>query len=108
MTPARPAPTKEILMDEINVLVDDTAQLLKSVPASAGERFDAGKAAMEDALTEAIDRLARIRDQSLHQVRSAARATDRYAHDNPWRTAGMAAAFGGLAGLVAGLVIARR
>ena len=108
MTPARPAPTKEILMDEINVLAADTVQLLKTVPASAGERLDAGRAAMEDALADAIERLTRIRDQSVQQVRSVARATDRYAHENPWRAAGMAAACGALAGLLAGVAIARR
>jgi ElaB/YqjD/DUF883 family membrane-anchored ribosome-binding protein len=104
----RPAPTKEMLLDEFNVLVADTALVLKSVPASAGERLDAGRAALEDALADAIARMARIRDDSVHQVRAAARATDRYAHAHPWRTAGTAAVLAGVAGLLAGLVFARR
>jgi ElaB/YqjD/DUF883 family membrane-anchored ribosome-binding protein len=106
--PPRPAPTKEILLDEFNVLVADTAQLLKSVPASAGDRLDAGRAAFEDSLADAVARLARIRDESIYQVRAAAKATDRYAHDNPWRTAGAAAALAAFAGLLAGMVLARR
>jgi len=108
MSSPRPTPTKDILLDEFNVLVADTAQLLKTVPSSAGDRLNAGQAAFETALADTIARLARIRDESMDQVRAAARATDRYAHANPWRTAGMAAAFAGVAGLLAGVMFRRR
>ena len=71
--------TKEKLYDEFNTVVAETEQLLKTVATAGSDKAGA-----------------------------AARATDEYVQGNPWRAVGIVAAAGTLAGLLVGLLIARR
>ena len=100
--------TKERLYGEFEAVVAETEQLLKSIAGASGDKAVALKASVEQGLAAASERLARIREASLSQAGAAARATDEYVHDNPWRAVGFVAAAGTLAGLIAGLMIARR
>lgn len=99
---------KERLYGEFEAVVAETEQLLKSIAGASGDKAVALKASVEQGLAAASERLARIREASLSQAGAAARATDEYVQDNPWRAIGFVAAAGTLAGLVAGLMIARR
>ncbi len=108
MSHAQNMPSKEHLFDEFDSLVTETVQLLKTVRGNDGELFDAGKTAIEDGLATAGARLAKIRDQYVRQAQTAANATDRYVHENPWRTAGIVATVSALSGLAAGMLISRR
>lgn len=100
--------TKETLYQEFNTVVAETEQLLKSVATAGGDKAGAVKANVEQALTAAADRLEKIRQQALSQANAAARVTDEYVRENPWRAVGIVAALSAAAGLVAGLLIARR
>ena len=100
--------TKERLYDEFNAVVAETEQLLKSVATAGGEQAGAFRASIDESLAAATERIGRIRDDAVAQATSAARATDRYVNENPWRAVGIVAAFAGLSGLLAGLLIARR
>lgn len=100
--------TKEKLFDEFNAVVTETEQLLKSIAGAGGDKAGALKASIEQGLAAAGDRLARIREESLNQANAAARATDEYVQENPWRAIGLVAAMAAITGLVAGLLIARR
>ena len=104
MNPTPSDATKEKLFDEFNTVVAETEQLLKSVATAGADQAGALRAAFEQRLAAAGDRLAKIRDESLDQARAATRATDAYVQGNPWR----AVALAGFAGLVVGLLIARR
>ena len=99
---------KERLLDEFNSVIAETEQLLKSVANAGSDKAGNFKAGIEEGLAAAGERLAQIREESMKQAGAAARATDEYVHDNPWRVIGVAAGVGVLAGLVAGLLIARR
>ena len=100
--------TKEKLYEEFNTVVAETEQLLKSVAAAGGERAGAMRASVNEGLAAAAERIAKIRAEAAAQAGAAAKATDQYVQDNPWRAVGIVAAFAGISGLLAGLLIARR
>jgi len=100
--------TKDKLYQEFNTVVAETEQLLKSVASAGGERAGAVRARVDQGLAAAAQRMTEIRDQAVAQAGSAAKATDQYVTENPWRAVGIVAAFAGLSGLLAGLLIARR
>jgi ElaB/YqjD/DUF883 family membrane-anchored ribosome-binding protein len=93
---------------EFNTVVAETERLLKSAAAAGGDKAGALKANVEQTLTAAAGRLEQIRQKALGQANAAARATDEYVQDNPWRAVGFVAALSAFLGLVAGLLIARR
>lgn len=99
---------KNTLYEEFDAVVTETEQLLKSIAGASGDKAVALRASVEQGLAAAGDRLAKIREASVNQAQVAAHATDEYVHDNPWRSMGIVAAVGALAGLAVGLLIARR
>ena len=108
MKPNATQVTNERLYQEFNSVVAETEQLLKSVATAGGEKAGALKANVEQGLAAAADRLEQIRLEALRQANVAARATDAYVRENPWRAIGIVAAVSATAGIVAGLLIARR
>ena len=103
-----PEVTKEKLLDEFNTVLVETEQLLASVANASSDKAGALKASVEQGLASAGERLARIRDASAEQAKVAARATDDYVQESPWRAVGIAAALAAAAGLVAGMLLARK
>src|SRR5689334_15421924 len=108
MKPSPSEVTNETLYREFNTVVAETEQLLKSLATAGGDKAGALKANVEQSLTAAAERLEQIRPHAIAQANAAARATDTYVRDNPWRAVGIAAALSASLGLVAGLLIARR
>ena len=98
----------EKLIKEFESVVAEAEQLIKSIANASSDKVGAVRASVEQGLAAAGDRLAKIRAESIDQASAAARATDDYVQENPWRAIGVAAAVSALAGLVAGLLIARR
>ncbi len=105
---AQPEVTKEKLFEEFNAVVAETEQLLTSVATAGSGKAGALWASVEQSLAAAGDRIVKIRNEAQRQAIGAARATDVYVQESPWRAVGIAAALGAGAGLVAGLLIARR
>lgn len=99
---------RQHMYDEFNGIIADTVELLKAAGVAGAATTEAGRNGMTDGLEAVGARLARFRDRSERQLRSAADSADKYVHDNPWRTAGMVAAVSALTGLAAGLLISRR
>jgi len=108
MNDAQTVVTNEKLLEEFNTVVSETEQLLKSLAGAGGQKAGALRADVEQRLATAGERLAKIREEALGQAGAAVRATDQYVHGNPWRTAGIAALLAAIAGLIAGVLIARR
>jgi ElaB/YqjD/DUF883 family membrane-anchored ribosome-binding protein len=103
-----PEVSNEKLFQEFNAVVAETEQLLKSVAGAGSDKAGALRASVEQGLADAGERLAKIRDASRQQAIDAAHAADEYVHGNPWQAIGIGTAVGAFAGLVAGLLIARR
>src|SRR5688572_26422867 len=99
---------KENLLNEFNAVVTETEHLLKSVASLGSEKAGVLKGNVDEALVSATDRLSQLRDTALAEARVAATAADKYVKENPWRALGLVAMVAALAGLVSGLVIAKR
>ena len=101
-------PPKDKLLHEFNTVVAETEQLLKSVASLGADQAGVLKGNVDLALSSASDRVTNIRDRSLAQADAAAKATDEYVRQNPWRAIGIVALLTAAVGLASGLMMARR
>lgn len=100
--------TKDQLIQEFNLVVAETEQLLKSVANAGGEKAGALRASVEQNLAIAKDRLRNLQQAATEKTRAAARATDEYAHEHPWQAIGITAGLSLVIGAVIGLLLNRR
>ena len=108
MSQAAATPSKDQLLDEFHTVVAETESLLKSVASLGTDKAGVLKGNVDDALATASDRILAIRDKSMAQAEATAKAADEYVRQNPWRAVGVVALVSAVAGLVSGLLIARR
>lgn len=95
--------SKEKLMQDLRVVVADAEELLRATAGQAGEKVSAVRERIQENLAAAKERLADAQDAVVAKTKQAAKVTDEYVHDNPWRAVGIAAGVG----LVVGMLIAR-
>jgi ElaB/YqjD/DUF883 family membrane-anchored ribosome-binding protein len=95
---------KDRLMTDIKAVVADAEELLKATASQTGERITQARAKAEESLSKAKVRLADAQAATVEHAKAAAKATDDYVHENPWRAVSVAA----VAGLLLGALIARR
>lgn len=98
------AVTKDKLVQDLKIVIGDAEDLLRATASQAGEKAAAAREKIQDSLHRAKIKLAEAEDIMIDKTKQAARATDDYVHDNPWRAVGIAAGVG----LVIGLLIGRR
>ncbi len=96
--------TKDQLIADFKVVISDAEALLKATANQGGEAIAAVRTKAEESLAIAKARMADAQYALMEKTRAAARATDNYVHENPWRAVGVAAGVG----LVVGLLIGRR
>ena len=96
--------TKEQLIADFKVVVADAEALLKATANQGGEKLAEVRAKAEESLRVAKEKMAEAQAALLVKTKAAAKATDAYVHENPWKSVGIAAG----AGLVIGLLIGRR
>lgn len=96
--------TKEKLIEDFNGVVNEAEQLLKSVNNETSEKANALLAKVEQSLRRAKDRLGDFQGVAVERTKAAARATDDYVHEHPWKSIGVAVALG----VVIGLLLNRR
>ena len=96
--------SKDKLIQDFRVVVADAEELLKATANQANEKVSEARVKFAEKLDVAKMRLAeaetRLRDRSAE----AARATESYVHENPWKALSVA---GGL-GFLLGLLVNRR
>lgn len=97
----------EMITNFKEVLVDAEA-LLKVTANQGGEELSEVRTKTEKSLKIAKAKLAENQSALLAKTKAAARATDVYVHENPWRAIGGTAGVGVVAGVVIGLLIGRR
>ena len=96
--------TKEKLAADLRLVIADAEELLQITSSQTGDKVAELRARMGENLRAARAKLADADAAIRDKAREAARATDDYVHENPWRSLGIAAG----AGLVVGLLIGRR
>lgn len=95
--------SKEKLMQDLQLVVADAEELLRATAGQAGEKVNVARERIQESLSAAKVRLEDAEEAMMEKTREAARATDEYVHDNPWRAVGIAAGVG----LVVGMLISR-
>lgn len=98
------AAQKDKLMADLKLVMADAEALLAATSddaqGSLAELRNRVQASLSNAKSGLIDAQAAMVDRA----KAAAKATDGYVHENPWKSAGIAAGVG----LLLGLLIARR
>jgi ElaB/YqjD/DUF883 family membrane-anchored ribosome-binding protein len=96
--------SKEKLVADLKVVVADAEELLRATASQAGEKVSAARERIQASLASAKVKLSDAERALLEKTKEAAKVTDEFVQDNPWRAVGIAAA----AGLVLGVLISRR
>lgn len=95
---------RDQLMNDLKAVISDAESWLRSGTSLTGEDLKAAKEKFERTLVGAKDDLVRYQEAVVEKTKYAAKATDEYVHENPWRSI----AIGGAVGLLLGVVISRR
>ncbi len=95
---------KEKLVSDMKVVVSDAEEILRATDGVAGEKVGELRERIIDRLRDAKVRIADAEEMLVDRTKAAARATDDYVNDNPWRAVGIAAGIG----LLVGIIIGRR
>ena len=96
--------SKEKIVQDFKTVYSDVEELLRATASQTGEKIGVLRERLQDRLHKAKDRLADTTEIVVDKTKQAAKVTDEYVHDNPWRAVGIAAGVG----LVVGLLIGRR
>ena len=96
--------SRESLLDDFSTMLTEAEDLLRRAGNETGERAKDLRAQVEAKLLAAKLRLQEMEGEAIDHAKAAARITDDYVHDNPWRSIGAAVA----AGFLIGLLVNRR
>lgn len=103
MTPDN-AVSKDKLVQDLRIVISDAEDLLRATASTAGEKVVAAREKVQNSLQRAKVKLSEVEDVLVDSGKQAARATDEYVRDNPWRAVGIAAGIG----VIIGMLISRR
>jgi ElaB/YqjD/DUF883 family membrane-anchored ribosome-binding protein len=96
--------TREQLMSDLKTVIQDAEAWLRNGGQLTGDELKAAKAKFEQTLLVAKESLGDYQHTVVEKTREAAKATDEYVNENPWKSVGLGAAVG----VVIGMLIARR
>jgi ElaB/YqjD/DUF883 family membrane-anchored ribosome-binding protein len=97
---ATPGNSNPIARDIQNV-VSDAQDLLKTVQAEGESKLGDVKAKVQQQLDSARQMLGQLQTTVQDSAKAAADTTDAYVRNNPWRAVGISAALGALIGFLA-------
>ena len=95
---------KEKLVSDLKVVISDTEELLRATAGAAGDKVGELRERLGVRLRDAKERVLDLEAALLRIAQAAARATDDFVHEEPWKAVGVAAALG----LALGVLIGRR
>lgn len=95
--------SKEKLMQDLRVVVRDAEELLRATAGQAGDKVASARERVQESLAVAKERLIAAEHAVVEKTKQAAKATDEYVHENPWKSVGIAAGVG----LIVGMLISR-
>lgn len=95
---------KEKLVADLKVVIADTEELLRATAGAAGDKVGELRERLGVRLRDTKERVQDLEAAILDKTKAAARATDDFVHEQPWKAVGVAAALG----LALGVLIGRR
>lgn len=95
---------KDKLIEDLRLVMSDAEDLLHATADQAGESAIAARARIQQSLQIVKERLVDAESAVIDRTKEAARTTDQYVHDNPWKAIGISACVGA----IIGMLIARR
>ncbi len=95
--------SKEKLMQDLHLVMTDAEELLRATASHTGEKVSAARERIQESLSATKERLVAAQKQVTEKARQAAKVTDEYVHENPWKAVGIGAG----AGLIIGMLISR-
>ena len=96
-------PTDKLKQDVKN-LASSLDEMMRATASQTGEKIAALRENAQVTIHNAHEHLVEAKDIVVDKTRIAARATDDFVHENPWRAVGIAAGVG----LIVGMLIGRR
>lgn len=96
--------TKDKLAADLRVVIADAEELLRATASQAGEKVAAARVKIQESLDVAKGKLSRVSEVGVDKAKEAARATDDFVHEHPWKAVGVGAALG----VILGMLISRR
>ncbi len=100
----KPATKPPALKAEFQKFTADVEDLVKASTSLTGEELARARARLFELIATARRSMERLSGEITTRARLAANATDDYVHEQPWKAIGIGAA----AGLLLGVVLARR
>ena len=101
------ARNSETTVIELNRIVAQAEELLKTLGEEGGAAVDAVRQRVLRTVSQAKVRLADAGTRVRGAANDAAKATDTYVHDNPWKSIAYGAAAGAAVALIAAVVLRR-
>jgi ElaB/YqjD/DUF883 family membrane-anchored ribosome-binding protein len=96
--------SKDKLMEDLRLVVADAEELLRATANQAGEGAAAARARIQDRLQDVKQSLVAAETSVIESTQQAAKITDEYVHENPWKAIGISACVGA----IVGILVARR
>jgi ElaB/YqjD/DUF883 family membrane-anchored ribosome-binding protein len=96
--------TRDKLMEDLHAVVEDAEELLQATANQAGEGVASARARINQSLQNVKERLVTAEEAVVERAQHAAKVTDHYVHENPWKAIGISACVGA----IVGMLIARR
>lgn len=93
-------PRTDQLVADLKAVAADAEQLLKATADQTGEQVAQARRRLTDSLADARKRVIELEALVVERTKVAAKATDRYVNENPWKSVGVAAGVGFLLGLL--------
>jgi ElaB/YqjD/DUF883 family membrane-anchored ribosome-binding protein len=95
---------RDQLLSDLKTVIQDAEAWLRHSGTLTGDEFKAAKAKVERTLIKAKDDIIRSQEAVVEKTKVAAKATDEFVTENPWKAVGIGAAVG----VVIGMLIARK
>jgi ElaB/YqjD/DUF883 family membrane-anchored ribosome-binding protein len=95
---------KDKLMADLQLVLADAEALLSATAGDASAGVSEVRKRVQASLSSAKSGLIEAQAAVVDKAKAAAKATDGYVHDNPWKSVSLAAG----AGLLIGLLLGRR
>ncbi|WP_075794686.1 DUF883 family protein [Massilia putida] len=95
---------RDQLLSDLKTVIQDAEAWLRHSGHLTGEEFKVAKAKFERTLVKAKEDIIRLEEVAVEKAKVAAKATDEYVKENPWKAVGLGTAVG----VVIGMLIARK